>query len=55
MNGVSVCLCPKTQNAPTWQVEKQAGGGVLFWIFEAFQKHVPHPTTTLVAGNKSEV
>jgi len=25
MNGVSVYPGPKTQNAPTWQVEKQAG------------------------------
>jgi len=34
MNGVSVCLARKTQNAPTWQVEKQAGRSVVFgsWL-----------------------
>jgi len=30
MNGVSVYPGPKTQNAPTWQVEKQAGRSVIF-------------------------
>jgi len=32
MNGVSVYPGPKTQNAPTWQVEKQAGRSVIFGI-----------------------
>jgi len=45
MNGVSVCLCPKSQNAPTWQVEKQAGRSVIFG-FSATQKPVP-PLHTL--------
>jgi len=35
MNGVSVCLGPKTQNAPTWQVEKQAGRSVFSAIFRS--------------------
>jgi len=33
MNGVSVYPGQKTQNAPTWQVEKQAGRSVIFTIF----------------------
>jgi len=33
MNGVSVCLAPKTQNAPTWQVENTARKRAFFSVF----------------------
>jgi len=34
LNGVSVSPGQKSQNAPTWQVEKQAGRSVIFKIFD---------------------
>jgi len=42
MNGVSVSPGQILQNAPTWQVEKQAGRGVFFSYFLSF--YSPHTT-----------
>jgi len=33
MNGIPVCLCRKTQNAPTWQVENTAREEAIFAYF----------------------
>jgi len=44
MNGIPVCLVPKTQNAPTWQVEKQARERPISCVLE------PGRRGTLVGG-----
>jgi len=40
MNGIPVCLARKTQNAPTWQVEKQASVGGILPIFLVLALHI---------------
>jgi len=44
MNGVSVYPGQILQNAPTWQVEKQAGGSVFLGYFRSFHNS---QTTTM--------
>jgi len=53
LNGIPVSPGPKTQNAPTWQVENTAGRSVLFRFPGGFR--TPIPTRHVTFCNADQV